>query len=89
MSVNAPTATATGVIRTGELTKVYPGTDFAAVDGLDLDVRAGRDLRPARPERRGQDDDRRDADHAGDPDLGHGRSSARWTWSPSRRWPSS
>jgi ABC-2 type transport system ATP-binding protein len=31
----------TGVIRTEQLTKVYPGTDFAAVDHLDLDVRPG------------------------------------------------
>jgi ABC-2 type transport system ATP-binding protein len=29
------------VIHTEELTKVYPGTDFAAVDSLNLDVRAG------------------------------------------------
>jgi ABC-2 type transport system ATP-binding protein len=29
------------VIRTQELTKVYPGTDFAAVDGLNLSVEAG------------------------------------------------
>jgi ABC-2 type transport system ATP-binding protein len=29
------------VIHTEELTKVYPGTDFAAVDKLNLDVRAG------------------------------------------------
>lgn len=29
------------VIHTEELTKVYPGTDFAAVDRLDLDVRSG------------------------------------------------
>ena len=29
------------VIRTVELTKVYPGTDFAAVDKLDLSVEAG------------------------------------------------
>jgi ABC-2 type transport system ATP-binding protein len=29
------------VIHTEELTKVYPGTDFAAVDRLSLDVRAG------------------------------------------------
>jgi ABC-2 type transport system ATP-binding protein len=29
------------IIRTSELTKVYPGADFAAVDGLDLQVRAG------------------------------------------------
>jgi ABC-2 type transport system ATP-binding protein len=30
-----------GVIRTEQLTKVYPGADFAAVDHLDLDVRPG------------------------------------------------
>ena len=29
------------VIRTVELTKVYPGMDFAAVDKLDLSVHAG------------------------------------------------
>jgi ABC-2 type transport system ATP-binding protein len=29
------------IINTSELTKVYPGADFAAVDGLDLQVRAG------------------------------------------------
>jgi ABC-2 type transport system ATP-binding protein len=29
------------IIRTSQLTKVYPGADFAAVDGLDLQVRAG------------------------------------------------
>ncbi len=30
-----------GVIRTEQLTKVYPGADFAAVDRLDLSVQAG------------------------------------------------
>jgi ABC-2 type transport system ATP-binding protein len=29
------------IIRTESLTKVYPGTDFRAVDGLDLTIRAG------------------------------------------------
>jgi ABC-2 type transport system ATP-binding protein len=29
------------IIRTSQLTKVYPGADFAAVDGLDLEVSAG------------------------------------------------
>ena len=32
---------ADAVIHTEDLTKVYPGTDFAAVDRLNLDVRAG------------------------------------------------
>jgi ABC-2 type transport system ATP-binding protein len=30
-----------GIIHTEDLTKIYPGTDFAAVDHLNLDVRAG------------------------------------------------
>ena len=30
-----------GVIHTEDLTKVYPGTDFVAVDKLSLDVQAG------------------------------------------------
>jgi ABC-2 type transport system ATP-binding protein len=34
-------ATIDQVIRTEALRKVYPGADFAAVDGLDLNVRAG------------------------------------------------
>ena len=32
---------AASVIHTEDLTKVYPGTDFAAVDHLNLDVQAG------------------------------------------------
>ena len=61
------------VIRTEQLTKMYPG-DILAVDQLDLEVRRRRDLRPARPERRGQDHDRRDAHDARDP---HERARAR------------
>ncbi len=44
-SAQSPAGTSGGepaaVIHTEGLTKVYPGTDFAAVDHLDLDVRAG------------------------------------------------
>jgi ABC-2 type transport system ATP-binding protein len=43
-STNAASAAAAGergVIHTEDLTKVYPGTDFTAVDKLNLDVRAG------------------------------------------------
>src|SRR5689334_10054748 len=40
-SRNTGRDTPDAVIHTEELTKVYPGTDFAAVDRLDLDVRAG------------------------------------------------
>src|ERR1700722_10239297 len=43
-STRQPTLTAGitgGVIHTEDLTKVYPGADFAAVDKLNLDVRAG------------------------------------------------
>ncbi len=36
-----PDGQADGVIHTEDLTKVYPGTDFAAVDRLNLDVRPG------------------------------------------------
>jgi ABC-2 type transport system ATP-binding protein len=36
-----PDRGADGVIHTEDLTKVYPGTDFAAVDRLNLDVRPG------------------------------------------------
>src|SRR5450631_653078 len=49
MSSASATASSTGrtdggtaaVIRTEDLTKVYPGADFAAVDGLDLSVETG------------------------------------------------
>jgi ABC-2 type transport system ATP-binding protein len=41
-STAGPVATGErGVIHTEDLTKVYPGTDFTAVDKLNLDVRAG------------------------------------------------
>ena len=42
-STNADSAVAEerGVIHTEDLTKVYPGADFTAVDKLNLDVRAG------------------------------------------------
>ena len=36
-----PGANPAGIIHTEDLTKIYPGTDFAAVDGLNLDVCAG------------------------------------------------
>src|SRR5215470_6872361 len=38
---NAGRVTPDAVIHTEDLTKIYPGTDFAAVDRLNLDVRAG------------------------------------------------
>jgi len=40
-AATAATAGERGVIHTDDLTKVYPGTDFTAVDKLNLDVRAG------------------------------------------------
>ena len=36
------------------LTKTYD-TGFSALKSVDLDIRQGRDFRPARPQRRGQD----------------------------------
>ena len=41
-----------------------------AVDGVDLQIAAGRDVRPARPERGRQDDHHPDADHPAEPDEG-------------------
>ncbi len=40
-STGRPDGQPGAVIHTEDLTKVYPGTDFAAVDRLNLDVRAG------------------------------------------------
>src|SRR5215470_14601104 len=40
-AADRPDGRAKAVIHTEELTKVYPGTDFAAVDRLNLDVEAG------------------------------------------------
>ena len=40
-ATHSPDANTAGIIHTEDLTKVYPGTDFAAVDRLNLDVRAG------------------------------------------------
>jgi ABC-2 type transport system ATP-binding protein len=40
-AAHSPDGTLAGIIHTEDLTKVYPGTDFAAVDRLNLDVRAG------------------------------------------------
>jgi ABC-2 type transport system ATP-binding protein len=40
-SPDLTTAPGSGIIHTEDLTKVYPGTDFVAVDKLNLDVQAG------------------------------------------------
>jgi ABC-2 type transport system ATP-binding protein len=40
-TVSRPDGPPVAVIHTEDLTKVYPGTDFAAVDQLNLDVQAG------------------------------------------------
>jgi ABC-2 type transport system ATP-binding protein len=40
-AAQSPEGNLGGIIHTEDLTKVYPGTDFAAVDRLNLDVRAG------------------------------------------------
>src|ERR1700678_582039 len=40
-ATHSPEANPAGIIHTEDLTKVYPGTDFAAVDRLNLDVHAG------------------------------------------------
>ena len=65
------TGPADDVIVTEGLTKVFDGRGGAvrAVDDLTPGA-AGRGLRAARPERRGQDHDRRHAHDARDPDVG-------------------
>ena len=85
----APEGNQAAVIHTEDLTKVYPGTDFAAVDRLNLDVQGGRDLRAAGTQRRGQDDDRGDADHAGGADVRAGVHRRASTSARTRRWPNS
>ncbi len=40
-AAHSPDGNLAGIIHTEDLTKVYPGTDFAAVDRLNLDVCAG------------------------------------------------
>jgi len=40
-ATHPPDTSPPGIIHTEDLTKVYPGTDFAAVDRLNLDVSAG------------------------------------------------
>jgi ABC-2 type transport system ATP-binding protein len=40
-ATQSPDGNLAGIIHTEDLTKVYPGTDFAAVDRLNLDVHAG------------------------------------------------
>jgi len=40
-ATHPPDGNLAGIIHTEDLTKIYPGTDFAAVDHLNLDVRAG------------------------------------------------
>ena len=66
------------IIRTAGLTKVYAEADFAAVDGLDLEIRAGEIFGLLGAQRRGQDDHRGDAHHARDPHRGDGL-----RWAPS------
>ena len=59
--------------------------DVTAVDGLDLEVRARRVLRPARPERRRQDHHRRDPRGAPRADRRR-RRGARPRWATDERW---
>ena len=74
-------------IRVKDLRKQYPGRDgpVDAVNGIDLEIRRRRVLRAARPQRRGQDDDRRDPRGAEPADLGRGRGPRPALGRPTRR----
>ena len=56
------------IIETVGLTKTYSGTDFRAVDELNLQVGTGEVFGLLGPERRGQDHHGRGAHDPGDPD---------------------
>ena len=71
MTASVPSVPA---IEAREIRRVYKAkpNDVTALDGVDLDVAAGRVLRAARPQRRRQDDAHQDPDHAAAAHVGHG-----------------
>ena len=77
------------VIRTVALTKVYAGTDFAAVDKLDLSVHAGEIFGLLGPNGAGKTTTAGMLTTRVIPTVGLGATWARSTSSPTRRWPSS
>ena len=84
----SPTAAHRAIIRTVGLTKVYAGSELAAVDGLDLDVEPGEIFGLLGPNGAGQDHHGRHADHPGHPHRRSRHSSAASTWWPIPPWPS-
>ena len=68
------------IIETVGLTKTYPGTDFRAVDELNLSVGTGEVFGLARSERRRQDDHGGRAHHPGHPHRRAAPSSGASTW---------
>ena len=79
----------TPIIETVGLTKTYSGTDFRAVDGLNLRVGTGEVFGLLGPNGAGQDHDDRRPDHPGHPDGRSGPRSAASTSCSTRRWSSS
>ena len=61
------------IIHTEDSSKVYPGTDFAMADKLNLDVRAGEIFSSHWAQRRGEDHDRVDGPRKVGADIRQGR----------------
>ena len=72
LEIDATVTAPDGIVRTHDLTKVYPGTDLRAIDALEPFGGHGRDLRAARPQRRGKDHDGGNPHDSGHSDLGQG-----------------
>jgi ABC-2 type transport system ATP-binding protein len=83
-----PNGTSAAVIRTEDLTKVYPGTDFAAVDRLNLSVEAGEIFGLLGPNGAGKTTTAGILTTRVVPTSG-GRSWPGWTSRRTRPWPSS
>ena len=83
----APLPPTDEVIRTEQLTKVYPG-DIKAVDALDLTVRRGEIFGLLGPNGAGKTTTAGMLTTRVDPDRGPSAASAASTWSPTRPRPS-
>ena len=83
-----PAERSSAIIRTAQLTKVYAGTDFKAVDGLDLSIEHGEIFGLLGPNGAGKTTTAGHAHHARDPDLRERARRRAWTSSSIPRSPS-